>query len=154
MEPVELRRAYDVLLAEIEAGGFGPPAADGLTAERIVAHLVVNDELMTEATEAVIAGSPFAYYEPGTPHRPQLDALVATCGGLGGLLPLLRATSQQLCALTDRLGTGSQTQVETRLHEGPELTVDEALPWGRTLDLHGRVHLPLHLHQLRALRNG
>ena len=34
-----------------------------LSAEQIVAHLVANDELMSQATEAVLAGSPFAYYD-------------------------------------------------------------------------------------------
>ena len=63
METAELRRAYDVLLAEADAGGFGPPPSGELTAEQVVAHLAANDELLTEATEAVIAGSPWAYYD-------------------------------------------------------------------------------------------
>ncbi|TDC46156.1 hypothetical protein E1258_29660, partial [Micromonospora sp. KC207] len=46
----------------------------------------------------------------------------------------------------------AQTPVESRLHEGVDLRVDETLPWARTLDLHARVHLPKHLAQLRALR--
>lgn len=152
METTELRRTYDVLLAEVDAGGFGPPPDGELTAEQIVAHLAANDELMSEATEAVIAGSNFAYYDLETIHRPQLDALVAECGGLDGLATLLRATSQKLCALTDRLGIRSETPVDTHLREGFGLTVDERLPWGRTLDLHGRVHLPAHIEQLRAMR--
>ena len=87
------------VLAEVEAGGFGPAGREAVTAERIVAHLVANDELMSEATEAVLAGSPFAYYDLDGVHRPQLDALVAGCGGLPGLATLLRSTSQRLCAL-------------------------------------------------------
>lgn len=142
------------MLAEVEAGGFAAPPAGQLSAEQIVAHLAANDELMTEATEAVIAGSPFAYYDLETIHRPQVDALVVECGGLAGLATLLRATSQKLCALTERLGAAAQTPVETHLREGFDLVVDESLPWGRTLDLHARVHLPKHLAQLRMLRAG
>ncbi|MEH1053608.1 hypothetical protein V6U89_00105 [Micromonospora sp. CPCC 206171] len=152
MESAGLRRIYDELLAEVEAGGFGEPPHGQLTAEQIVAHLAANDELMSEATEAVLAGSPFAYYDLETIHRPQVDALVVDCGGLDGLATLLRATSQKLCALVDRLGPAADTAVDTHLREGFDLVVDDTLPWSRTLDLHARVHLPKHLAQLRVLR--
>ncbi|SCG67563.1 hypothetical protein [Micromonospora coxensis] len=152
MDSGDLRRAYDELLAEVEAGGFGVPPPGQLSAEQIVAHLAANDELMSEATEAVLAGSPFAYYDLETIHRPQVDALVAECGGLDGLATLLRATSHKLCALVERLGPAADTPVETHLREGFDLRVDEPLPWSRTLDLHTRVHLPKHLAQLRMLR--
>ncbi|MGC4786749.1 hypothetical protein ACLQ22_02725 [Micromonospora sp. DT178] len=154
MDSGALRGAYAEVLAEVDAGGFGPPPTGQLSAEQIVAHLAANDELMTEATEAVIAGAPFAYYDLETIHRPQVDALVVECGGLAGLATLLRATSQKLCALTERLGAAAQTPVDTHLREGFDLVVDEPLPWGRTLDLHARVHLPKHLAQLRMLRAG
>ncbi|PWU57817.1 hypothetical protein DLE60_23725, partial [Micromonospora globispora] len=152
MERAQLRQVYDEVLAEVDAGGFGQPAEGELSAEQIIAHLAANDELMCEATEAVLAGSPFAYYDLETIHRPQLDALVSECGGLDGLATLLRATSQKLCILADRLGPAAETPVDTVLREGPDLNVDESLPWGRALDLHARVHLPMHLAQLRALR--
>lgn len=152
MDSAELRRSYQELLAEVEAGGFGEPPPGQLSAEQIVAHLAVNDELLSEATEAVLAGSPFAYYDLEAVHRPQLDALVAECGGLPGLATLLRATSQKLCALVDRLGPAADTPVDTRLREGFDLRVDDTLPWSRVLDLHTRVHLPKHLAQLRTLR--
>ncbi|MGK5443462.1 hypothetical protein ACSNN7_16820 [Micromonospora sp. URMC 105] len=152
MESAELRRSYQELLAEVEAGGFGEPPPGQLSAEQIVAHLAANDELLSEATEAVLAGSPFAYYDLEAIHRPQLDALVAECGGLDGLATLLRATSQKLCALVDRLGPAADTPVDTHLREGFDLRVDDSLPWFRVLDLHTRVHLPKHLAQLRMLR--
>lgn len=152
MESGELRRTYDEVLAEVDAGGFGEPPEGELSAEQIVAHLAANDELMSEATEAVLAGSPFAYYDLDTIHRPQLDALASECGGLDGLATLLRATSQKLCTLVDRLGDAAETPVDTVLREGADLDVDESLPWGRAVDLHTRVHLPMHLAQLRALR--
>lgn len=154
MESGGLRRVYGEVLAEVDAGGFGAPAEGELSAEQIVAHLAANDELLSEATEAVLGGSPFAYYDLETIHRPQLDALVSECGGLDGLATLLRATSQKLCVLVERLGPEADTPVETHLSEGFDLDVDDSLPWGRTLDLHIRVHLPMHLTQLRVLRDG
>ncbi|MGN9779269.1 hypothetical protein ACTMS0_26430 [Micromonospora sp. H33] len=152
MDSGALRRAYEEVLAEVDVGGFGGPPEGQLTAEQIVAHLAANDELMTEATEAVLAGTPYAYYDLAGVHRPDLDALVTRCGGLDGLAVLLRATSQKLVTLVDRLGPAADTPVETHLREGFDLIVDEPLPWARVLDLHTRVHLPKHLAQLRMLR--
>ncbi|MGW0506989.1 hypothetical protein [Micromonospora sp. NPDC003241] len=152
MEVDGLRQAYDALLAEVGAGGFGPPPTGGYRAEQIVAHLVTSDELMSEATEAVLAGSPYAFYELDEIHRPELDALVAEAGGLAGLADRLRRSSDRLVALVARLGAGADTPVETHLREGFDLVVDEPLPWGRVIDLHTRVHLPRHLTELQALR--
>ncbi|GIJ40088.1 hypothetical protein [Micromonospora andamanensis] len=152
MEVDGLRRAYDEVLAEVDAGGFGPPPPDRYSAEQVVAHLVANDELMREATEAVLAGSPYAFYDLDEVHRPELDALATECGGLDGLAARLRATSNQLVVLVAQLGAAADTPVETHLREGFELVIDEPLPWGRTIDLHARVHLPRHLSELRALR--
>lgn len=152
MDSAALGRAYDELLAEVAAGGFGPAPHGRFGAEQIIAHLVANDELMIEATEAVLAGSPYAYYDLEVVHRPQVDALVAEFGGLDGLDTRLRATSRQLVALVDRLGPAAGTPVDTHLREGYDLAVDGPLPWGRVLDLHARVHLPKHRAQLRVLR--
>lgn len=152
MDSGALRRAYGEVLAEVDAGGFGAPPEGQLGAEQIVAHLTVNDELMCEATEALLAGTTFAYYDLAGVHRPELDALVSECGGLDGLASRLRATSRRLVALVDRLGPAADTPVETHLREGFDLIVDEALPWARVIDLHTRVHLPKHVAQLRMLR--
>ena len=152
MDSAALGRAYDELLAEVAAGGFGPAPHGRFGAEQIIAHLVANDELMIEATEAVLAGSPYAYYNLETMHRPQVDALVAEYGGIDELATLLRTTSQKLMALVDRLGPAAGTPVDTHLREGYDLAVEGPLPWGRVLDLHARVHLPKHLAQLRTLR--
>ncbi|MEU7608819.1 hypothetical protein [Micromonospora sp. NPDC049204] len=154
MESGGLRRAYDGVFVELDAGEFGPAPEGQLSAEQIVAHLVANDELMIQATEALLAGSPFAYYElEDDIHRPQLDALAAEQGGLRGLTALLHGTSDRLCGLVDRLGLAAETPVETHLREGFDLIVDESLPWSRTLDLHTRVHLPKHQAQLHLLRS-
>ncbi|PZF87689.1 DinB family protein [Micromonospora endophytica] len=152
MEVDGLRQAYDAVLAEIDAGGFGPPPPGRYDAEQIVAHLVASDELMIEATEAVLAGAPYAFYDLAEVHRPELDELAADSGGLAGLADRLRASSDRLITLVARLGAAADTPVETHLREGFDLVVDGPLPWGRTIDLHTRVHLPRHLAELRSLR--
>ncbi|WP_433531647.1 hypothetical protein ACQPYA_06025 [Micromonospora sp. CA-263727] len=152
MEVEGLRRAYDAVLAEVDAGGFAPPPPGRYSAEQIVAHLVASDELMSEATEAVLAGAPYAFYEPDEVHRPELDELAAEVGGLAGLADRLRLTSDRLIGLVARLGAAADTPVETHLREGFEIVIDGPLPWGRTIDLHTRVHLPRHRAELRTLR--
>jgi hypothetical protein len=148
----DLRRAYDSFLAEAEAGGFGPPAPGEWSAEQVVAHVAANDELMAEVTEAVLAGSPWVCFNHNKIHRAQLDALILEHGGLPGLTRLVRRTSQRLCDLTEQLGDKSGALVDTHIRDGFYLVVDEQLPWGRTLDIHGRLHLPIHTAQLQALR--
>ncbi|MFC6017942.1 hypothetical protein ACFP2T_17205 [Plantactinospora solaniradicis] len=152
METAELRRAYAHLLAEVDAGGFGPPPSGELSAEQVVVHLAANDELLTETTEAVLVGSPWAYYDARPTLRPQLDAMMPAGAGLPELAARLRGTSERLCALVDRLGPEAETPVDSHLREGFELHIEESLPWGRMLDIHGRLHLPTHLEQLRAMR--
>jgi hypothetical protein len=152
MNAAELRQAYDVLLTEAETGGFGPPRPGEWTAEQVVAHIAANDELLIEATEAVIAGSPFAYYNHNAIHTPQLDELVAECGGVAGLADRVRGSSRRLCELIDKLGAKSSTPVDTNIRDGDNIVIDEPLPWGRLIDIHGRVHLPAHTNQLRSLR--
>lgn len=152
MDAAELRQAYEVLLAEAETGGFGPPPPGEWTAEQVVAHIAANDELLIEATEAVIAGSPYVCYNHNSIHRPQLDALVAECYGIAGLAARVRTSSGRLSELVERLGPRSSTPVDTNIRDGDEIVINEPLPWGRTIDIHGRVHLPLHTDQLRALR--
>ena len=84
MESAALRQTYDLLLAEIDAGGFAAtPQGDGhLSAEEIVAHLVINDELMIEASQALLAGSNWADYDLDAVHRPQLDEVVTAVPGV------------------------------------------------------------------------
>ncbi|MEN3611653.1 hypothetical protein [Plantactinospora sp. ZYX-F-223] len=152
METAELRRAYADLLAEVDGGSFGPPPPGELTVEEVLVHLAANDELLTEATEAVLAGSPWAYYDGQSTLRPQVDAMLPRDGGLPELAARLRSTSERLCALVDRLGPEAETPVDSHLREGFELHIEESLPWGRMLDIHGRIHLPAHLEQVRAMR--
>ncbi|HEX7745976.1 MAG TPA: hypothetical protein VF462_12015 [Micromonosporaceae bacterium] len=152
MDAAELRGAYDVLLSEAEAGGFGPPPEGEWTADQVMAHIAANDELLIETTEAVIAGSPYVCYDHNSIHRPQLDALVAECGGMAELVARVRDSSARVCDVVGRLGGRSATAVDTNIRDGDEIVVNEPLPWGRTIDIHGRVHLPRHTAQLRALR--
>jgi cell wall assembly regulator SMI1 len=57
-DPDALRSAYAALLAEVRAGGFGPPPPGVWPAERVLAHVARTDELLTTVAEAVLAEGP------------------------------------------------------------------------------------------------
>ncbi|HEY0698991.1 MAG TPA: maleylpyruvate isomerase N-terminal domain-containing protein [Micromonospora sp.] len=153
METTGLRQAYDVFLDELARGGFGSPPDGEWTAEQVVAHLVINDELMAQATEAVAAGSPHAFYNHDAIHGPQLDALVADAGDLAGLAERLRRSSAALCHRVEQITpTAADTPVSTHIRDGDQIRVDQSLPWARVIDSQQRLHLPAHTEQLRALR--
>lgn len=153
MDATGLRAAYEEFFGEAETGGFGPPPPDEWTAELVVAHVAANDELLSAATEAVLADDPRAYYNHDAIDTARLSSLAAARGGeLAALIRWARGTSSRLCELAEQLGERDHTWVHTHIRDADEIIVDQALPWARTLDIHAKVHLPLHIDQLRALR--
>jgi cytosine/adenosine deaminase-related metal-dependent hydrolase len=153
MDATALRSAYEELFAEAEAGGFGLPPAGEWTAELVLAHIAANDELLTAATEAVLADDPQAYHvDEAVSSARRASAASSRGDDLAGLIGWARSTSMRLCELAERLGERDNTWVHTHIQDGDETIVDQPLPWARTLDIHAKVHLPLHVDQLRALR--
>lgn len=87
MDTTELRKAYDELLTEVAAGGFGDPRPGQWRAEQVVAHVAANDEVLASTTEAVLAGTAGRHYNhdaidparpPGTCPRTPVSS--GTCG--------------------------------------------------------------------------
>lgn len=56
MDTNDLRKAYESVVVEVAAGGFGPPPAGEWDAGRIVGHLVLTDELLAAVTADVLRG--------------------------------------------------------------------------------------------------
>lgn len=153
MHIMELRRAYDDFLAEVDAGGFGPPPPGEWSAEQIVAHVAVNDSLLCAATEAVLGGHSRPYYNHDSIDEEQLNAVIKDYPDLASLTVLVRAGGQRLCQLAERLDADrAVTPVHTHIRDGAVVRVDQLLPWARVIGLHRRLHLPAHANQLRALR--
>jgi hypothetical protein len=141
MDTTELRKAYESVAAEAEAGGFGPPPPGEWDAGRIVAHLALNDDLLASVTEAVLAGRAVRF-----DNRASLHPEPAT-------VDVLRRSGARLCDLVDRL-TGEQaaTVVPVLIQDGEEIAVDQPMPWGVLLGIQASFHLPAHGKQLAALR--
>jgi uncharacterized protein YndB with AHSA1/START domain len=151
----ELRAAYDAFFAEALAGGFGPAAA-----EEVVAHVLVNDDVMAGACRALLdgGGSPDAgdvrFENAVSNDVAVLRSTVARYGDVPALVREGRSRSEVLLALLARLvAEGSTAQVHARLVDGGAVMVDGSVPWLRlAVSVQATRHLPSHAGQLRALR--
>jgi hypothetical protein len=72
-----LREAYAALVTEASRGGFGAPDDGGWSAERVVAHVSVNDGLLTAVTERLLAGRDASLDNAPATDLAALDELVA-----------------------------------------------------------------------------
>jgi hypothetical protein len=148
-----LRDAYAAFRAEAEAGGFASPGGEGWTAEQVVAHIVVNDGLLADTTEALLVGHTPSYDNAAAADGEALAQFAADKGGMAGLLTALTASSERLCTAVSRL-TDEQaaTPVPTLILDSGEPAIDEPLPWGLLMTLQAQRHIPAHADQLRKLR--
>jgi hypothetical protein len=153
MQTEQLTAAYEAFLAEATVGGFGPPPAGEWNARQVVAHIAVNDGLVAEAIERVLAGEPARFDNSNATDWAKVTAFADEHGDLGGTIDAVRVSGARLCDLASRL-TDEQaaTELPVFLRDGDDIAVDQPLPLGRVLGLQASFHLPAHGDQLRALR--
>jgi uncharacterized protein YndB with AHSA1/START domain len=151
-----LEAAAEAFFAEAEAGGFGPPPDGEWDAGQVLAHVALNDLAMTAMAHAIVQGRPreLTFTNVVCQDRPVLDAFVADCGDLLGLVRRGRALAALTRAAVSRLDADQlATPVHCRLLHDGEVVLDHTLPWGRlALDTQATRHLPAHTGQLRDLR--
>ncbi len=141
---------YDEVLA-LARGPEQAPSPGEWDRAQVLAHLAVNDALLAEVTEAILAGRPARY-----DNKSAIDgqSLRAFAGDAAGDLPeRVRAAGRRLVAAASRLTREQrETLVPARIVDGDEVVLDQAVPWGLLLDTGATRHLPLHAEQLRSLR--
>lgn len=139
---------------EVLALATGPErAADPGEWDRaqVLAHLAVNDVLLTKVTEALLAGRSAAYDNARAIDGQALRAFAVQAGD--ELPERVRAAGRRLARSAEQLSQEQRdTLVPARIVDGDEVVLDRAVPWGRLLDTGASRHLPLHADQLRALR--
>jgi hypothetical protein len=141
MDTTDLRKAYESVAVEAEAGGFGAPPPGEWDAGRIVGHLALGDDLLAAVTADILAGRPARFDNRASLQPAAVD------------VDVLRRSGARLCDLIDRL-TDEQaaTVVPVFIQDGDEIRVDRPMPWGMLLGIQASFHLPAHGEQLKALR--
>jgi hypothetical protein len=149
-----LRDAYDTFLYEAGTGPFGPDSRDGWSAQRVVAHMAVNDELLAATTRQLLDADPNpAYDNAPAQDAANLDGFATSVGGMSGLIDAVRGGSEALIQLIEVLDEQvADTVVPVRIKDGDEYAIDGPTPWSRIIRAQHAFHLPAHTDQLRALR--
>jgi len=151
-----LGRAYEAFFAEASAGSFSAPPPGEWTAEQVVAHIAVNDDLLARVCRVLIhQGSPSL--DNAIPNdRAVLDRLARRTGGLSELIELGRRRARVVQMLLGRLDAEQLDQlVPCHLIDGTEVVLDSSIPWqALAIGAQASYHLPLHTRQLAALRQG
>jgi hypothetical protein len=150
MDTASLESAYERIL-DLAASGEFTRDGEGWTAELVLAHLTVNDELLIEAVRAVLANKPTHHYDNGPATD---DDKLRQQGSLPEVIDKLRTSSRQLCDLASQLGPLEDTPVVVDIADGGQTAVDnQTWPIAQLLQVHTDMHLPGHLSQLEGLRS-
>jgi cell wall assembly regulator SMI1 len=177
----KLREQYEVFVAELRAGGFGPPSAGSWAAEWIAAHVARNTELLIATTHAVLADNPVGRerqrHEAWTTQdwsrfrEVRASAERAAKGirydnsdamspvtldryardGLAALTDRISQLGARLCDLAEPLNQGRPT-AHVRIVDAGATVVNRQESWLRVLNGLRARQLPLRTRQLRALR--
>jgi uncharacterized protein YndB with AHSA1/START domain len=150
-----LTAAYEQFYAEALAGGFAEPPDGEWTAERVVAHVALNDVALASVARALVAHRGAVLDNEAVNDPAVLDTFVREHDGdVPRLVTAARTTSATLLALLTRLDEEQlATPVPSRLQDHGQVMVDADVPLSRlVLVVQPRNHLPAHTEQLRALR--
>jgi uncharacterized protein YndB with AHSA1/START domain len=150
-----VRAAYDAFFAEAAAGGFGPPPEGEWDADRVLAHVALNDLAMTAVAHAVVHRRTDLEFRNVICQDPDvLTAEVArTADPVARLARGRRLADVALAAVALLDPEQLATPVHCVLHHDGEVVLDDVLPWGRVaIDVQAARHLPAHTGQLADLR--
>ncbi|MEM8923046.1 MAG: SRPBCC domain-containing protein [Actinomycetota bacterium] len=155
-DTTDVAAGYDALFAEFERGGFGAPDDGEWNAEEVLAHVALNDLAMVGVAQALVHGNE-ARFENQVCQEP--DALVrwiTDCGDAKELVERGRRVARQAMAAVRRLSAEQRaTLVHCRMTHDGQVVLDDTRPWGvLAIDVQAGMHLPAHVEQLRALRDG
>ncbi|MDQ1437545.1 MAG: hypothetical protein QOK43_1174 [Acidimicrobiaceae bacterium] len=151
MDTASLESAYERILDLAANGDFAPPAPGEWPVELVLAHLTVNDDLLTTVLRSVLANMPTPQYDND---QAVDDEHLEAQGSRAELLDRLRTSSRQLCDLAAQLGPLDDTPVMVRIKDGDTVVVDsQPMPVARLLDVHCTMHLTAHLSQLEEMRS-
>jgi hypothetical protein len=157
MDTSELEAAYRAVLdlagrVADRPEAPGPAGGQAWGPGDVLAHLIVNDRLLTRAVRSVLEGAAAPYDNADAVELAELRALGEGLGGPAGLVGGLRASSRELLELAGRLDEAqATTPVPVHILDGDQVRVDQPLPVAGLLRIQARRHLPMHEEQLSEL---
>lgn len=150
----DLGAAYEAFLIEAEAGGFGDAAEGEWDADRVIAHVTLNDAAILAVCQSLVHGSPITFENRTCQDPAVLTAWVDACGTRDELIVRCRHMATQTMAALRRLTPEQRaTEVHCRLAHDGTIVLDGPRPWDAiAVDAQSTMHLPAHVDQLRNLR--
>lgn len=148
-----IRMAYREFLDLAEEGGFGAPPPGEWDAEHLLAHIAAGHAAIASTALAVASGQ-----RPSYDNRPSLDEqnlrrVIASAGGLAGLVALVRRGGELFGEVAAQLTEADlAVSVPVLIVSNDEVVVDEPRPLRFLVEGVAHVHLPRHADQLRSLR--
>ena len=146
-----LEAAYAPLRASLLSGGFADPESGAWSAELVAAHLVINNDAIAGAAEALVRGEEVAYDNALSVDEANLSRYAAAVGGLAGLADELQRSASRLDHAYRALGHRAATSIQVRIRDGQEIAYDGPMPIGAFMEGNATRHLELHHDQLKAL---
>lgn len=120
--------------------------------ERILAHVVLTDRLLTRTIADVVSGAEARYDNLAATRDADLGALVTSVSTREELIGLVEAAARELaCAATAASGK-ADTLVNARIVDGDVTLVEGAAPLHRLVEGHARTHIPEHRRALDGAR--
>ena len=147
MDTQALRNAYDEFHATA-AMRHAAPTDGSWSAELVVAHIALTDELLAATAHA-------PRWPPGR-LRQRAASSAPTCSATSTspptAAPRMPAGGARAVALAEELDDATAaTAVHVRVIDGATVTVDQPLPFATALHVHTTIHLPTHTNDLMAL---
>jgi hypothetical protein len=147
-----LAAGYGRLLDGARSSRFSAPRDGGeWTAERVLAHVAVNDRLLAATVAEVLHGRAAAYDNRPATRTEYLDAVAHEAGSWAGLVDELARGARVLVALAAELGDLAGTVIHARIEDGGEVALDADVTVARLFRAQVGFHLPAHTDQLIAL---
>jgi hypothetical protein len=152
MAPEEIDAAFARFVVSLLTGDFGPPAGEGWAAEIVAAHIVLNNDLISEVAEDVAIGRRPSYDNARVVDEDVLRAFAEGVGGLAGLAREVDRSAARLAAAMASLEPGRSAQeVEVRVHDSGRVVRQGPVAIGQFIEANATFHLDGHHDQLRAL---
>jgi uncharacterized protein YciI len=152
MDEDTIRSAYAPFVAALRNGGFTVPE-DGWPAELVAAHVSLNNDLISEAAERIVAGEQPSYDNIAAVDETALGSYADAAGGLAGLADAVEASARRLAKAWAALDeTTGSCLLPAVIRDSGAVVIDRPIAIRDFIEGNASFHLDAHLAQLKALQ--